>query len=120
MPEWRGNARRQILRGTNSFREGKLKFWRCNDRNRPEQTRFLKGIIFRELTPVDESESARGTWFPVQEPFGPRFYSSVLIAVAVFRKKFIADHPSGMVEPSPQDKDATAKLSAAGRLLNLL
>ena len=49
----------------------------------------------------------------------PRVVFSLALQVGAAALFFGHNHPSGLVEPSPQDRDVTAKLSAAGRLLNI-
>src|SRR3954454_4268487 len=49
----------------------------------------------------------------------PRVVFSLALQVGASALFFAHNHPSGLVEPSPQDKAVTAKLSAAGRLLNI-
>lgn len=49
----------------------------------------------------------------------PRVVFSLALQVGASALFFAHNHPSGVVEPSPQDKSVTARLAAAGGLLNI-
>src|SRR3954471_11097414 len=49
----------------------------------------------------------------------PRVVFSLALQVGASALFFAHNHPSGLVEPSPQDKSVTARLAAAGSLLNI-
>ena len=49
----------------------------------------------------------------------PRVVFSLALQVGASALFFAHNHPSGVVEPSPQDKSVTARLATAGGLLNI-
>lgn len=49
----------------------------------------------------------------------PRVVFSLALQVGAAALFFAHNHPSGLVEPSPQDKSVTARLAVAGGLLNI-